>query len=49
MANFSDPAYREGYNHGSLSSSGSIVDLFTGHLEKPAMLADYGTQHIDNH
>jgi hypothetical protein len=29
MANFSDPAYREGYNHGSLSSSGSIVDLFT--------------------
>jgi hypothetical protein len=29
MADFSDPAYREGYNAGSLSSNGSIFDLFT--------------------
>jgi hypothetical protein len=28
MANFSDPAYREGYNAGSLSSNGSIVDAW---------------------
>jgi hypothetical protein len=28
MADFSDPAYREGYNAGSLSSNGSIVDAW---------------------